>query len=272
MSLFQGLVTQIIAVKQTRALTGSEMLFLQKSYDYLGQAYYGHGEFAQAYDAFSKLAILNPNYRFDENLVSPKIIKFFTDICKQNEEKKPAPDPAKENSDEKKSLLITPNVPAKNPDPAIQEPQKKQETVAPVTPPKADQPAPIPKEEAVNSTGTIYIYRTGDMFQGSPSVYLDQTELARLEKGRYFIAHVEPGSHTIWYRGFGYISPGRGIATLFTGKLYATVRAGKAYYFRLLFDRNTFDSVPETGGKTDLEKLKPSDNKDIRDHQRVTVP
>ncbi len=167
-----------------------------------------------------------------------------------------------------KQSIVTIELP-KIVEPPKPEPAKIQELVSP---PKTEQPAPVPKEEAANTLGTIYIYRTGDTFQGSPSVYLDKTELARLVKGRYFIVNLEPGSHTVSYTGLGYISPGNGIATPFSGKLFVTIRPGKAYYFRLLFEKNTFDSVPETKGKAEVGSLKPTDSKDIRDHKHVTVP
>src|SRR5690242_18043214 len=47
------------------------------------------------------------------------------------------------------------------------------------------------------SKATVYIYRY-KQFTGSalsPSVYCDETELARIENGRYFAVKVDPGKH-----------------------------------------------------------------------------
>jgi len=48
------------------------------------------------------------------------------------------------------------------------------------------------------SKATVYVYRY-KQFVGSaltPSVYCDDTQLARIENGRYFTANLEPGKHT----------------------------------------------------------------------------
>src|ERR1700732_5345482 len=48
------------------------------------------------------------------------------------------------------------------------------------------------------SKDTVYIYRY-KQFVGSalaPSVYCDETELARAENGRYFAVKLDPGKHT----------------------------------------------------------------------------
>src|SRR5216684_372934 len=51
--------------------------------------------------------------------------------------------------------------------------------------------------EAKPSKATVYVYRY-KQFVGSalaPSVYCDETELARAENGRYFVAKLAPGKH-----------------------------------------------------------------------------
>src|SRR5437660_5080931 len=53
--------------------------------------------------------------------------------------------------------------------------------------------------DAKPSKATVYIYRY-KQFVGSalsPSVYCDDTELARIENGRYFSAAVDPGKHSL---------------------------------------------------------------------------
>ena len=55
-----------------------------------------------------------------------------------------------------------------------------------------------PANDAKASKATVYVYRY-KQFVGSalaPSVYCDETELARMENGRYFTVKLDPGKHT----------------------------------------------------------------------------
>src|ERR1700716_952483 len=47
------------------------------------------------------------------------------------------------------------------------------------------------------SKATLYVYRYKQFVGGalSPSVYCDETELARMENGRYFTVKLDPGKH-----------------------------------------------------------------------------
>jgi Protein of unknown function (DUF2846) len=50
------------------------------------------------------------------------------------------------------------------------------------------------------ATASVYFYRC-KQFAGnalSPSVYCDDVQLARVENGRFFVAHIEPGKHTFY--------------------------------------------------------------------------
>jgi Protein of unknown function (DUF2846) len=52
---------------------------------------------------------------------------------------------------------------------------------------------------ATSSKATVYVYRY-KQFAGSalaPSVYCDETELARMENGRYFTVKLDPGKHAL---------------------------------------------------------------------------
>ena len=52
--------------------------------------------------------------------------------------------------------------------------------------------------DAKASKATVYVYRY-KQFVGSalaPSVYCDETELARMENGRYFTVKLDPGKHS----------------------------------------------------------------------------
>ena len=60
----------------------------------------------------------------------------------------------------------------------------------------ASQPIPTAVETSANATGYFYRYK---QFVGSalaPSVYCDDSQLARMENGRLFVAHVAPGKHS----------------------------------------------------------------------------
>src|ERR1700730_9147034 len=47
------------------------------------------------------------------------------------------------------------------------------------------------------SKATVYVYRYKQFVGGAlaPSFYCDETELARMENGRYFTANIDPGKH-----------------------------------------------------------------------------
>jgi Protein of unknown function (DUF2846) len=63
----------------------------------------------------------------------------------------------------------------------------------------AQQPAATPSTtDAKPSMATVYVYRY-KQFVGSalaPSVWCDETELARAENGRYFTVKLDPGKHS----------------------------------------------------------------------------
>jgi hypothetical protein len=66
----------------------------------------------------------------------------------------------------------------------------------------AQGPPPVPQVQGAagavaGESAVVYVYRY-KQFMGSalePSVYLDETELARMDNGRYFAVSVSPGSH-----------------------------------------------------------------------------
>jgi hypothetical protein len=51
--------------------------------------------------------------------------------------------------------------------------------------------------KAADSKATVYVYRYKQFVGGAlaPSVYCDETELARMENGRYFTVKLDPGKH-----------------------------------------------------------------------------
>lgn len=65
--------------------------------------------------------------------------------------------------------------------------------------PKPATPLEKPIAESPASHALVYVYRH-KQFAGSglePSVYLDETQVARMDNGRYFVVKVQPGKHTI---------------------------------------------------------------------------
>ncbi len=82
--MFQNLITGITEQKLKRGLTEPEQIMLWRSLDYLGQAFYLEGQQDQSRIVFLKLIELNPNYRMNEDLVSPKIITFVSKIKNEN--------------------------------------------------------------------------------------------------------------------------------------------------------------------------------------------
>lgn len=59
--------------------------------------------------------------------------------------------------------------------------------------------APVEMETSGSQEATVFIYRPGK-YVGKilePSVFVDQTELARMDNGRYFAVRLKPGKHTI---------------------------------------------------------------------------
>lgn len=82
--LFQDLSNQIMDQKSKGTITQPELLILLHSMDYLGEALYNEGQTDDARNALLKLVELNPNYKMNEDLVSPKIIDFFDQVKSQN--------------------------------------------------------------------------------------------------------------------------------------------------------------------------------------------
>jgi tetratricopeptide (TPR) repeat protein len=82
--MFQDLITQITQEKMKRPLTDAEKLFLLRSLDYLGQAFFLEEQPEQARGVFTKLIELEPNYKMNEDLVSPKIVDFVNKLREES--------------------------------------------------------------------------------------------------------------------------------------------------------------------------------------------
>jgi hypothetical protein len=131
------------------------------------------------------------------------------------------------------------------------------------------QGAPMPQSPAAKSSkGTVYIYRY-KQFVGSalePSVYCDETQLARMDNGRYFSVEVEPGKHTFYSNDK-------------QSGLELHVKAAEKYFVRVEIAAGMMKGhgrlilmAPEQGSyELKSKKLKPLDAGKIVDHARVSV-
>jgi hypothetical protein len=118
------------------------------------------------------------------------------------------------------------------------------------------------------SKGTVYVYRY-KQFVGSalePSVYCDETQLARMDNGRYFAVTVEPGKHTFYSN-----DKQAGLAL--------DVKPGEKYFVRVELVAGMMKGhgrltlmAPEQGSyELASKKLKPLDANKVVDHDRVSI-
>ena len=117
-----------------------------------------------------------------------------------------------------------------------------------------------------NSQVTVYIYRY-KQFVGSalsPSVYCDDTELARMENGRFFAAKLASGKHT-----FHSNDKQAGIDV--------DLKSGQDYYIRveiaagMMKGHGRLILVAPEQGSYEIKKLKPLDGDKVKDSQHVVA-
>ena len=115
---------------------------------------------------------------------------------------------------------------------------------------------------------TVYVYRY-KQFVGSalaPSVYCDETELARMENGRYFMVKLDPGKHN--FRSNDKQSG-----------MELDVKAGQEYFLRVEIAAGVMKGhgrlilmAPEQGSyELKSSKLKPLDSNKVVDATLVSV-
>jgi hypothetical protein len=122
--------------------------------------------------------------------------------------------------------------------------------------------------DAKASKATVYVYRYKQFIGSalSPSVWCDETELARMENGRYFTVTLDPGKHT-----FHSNDPQSGVAL--------DLKAGQPYFIRLeiatglMKGHGRLTLVAAEQGTYELKssKLKPLDQGKVVDKTRVSV-
>src|SRR5581483_5096049 len=119
-----------------------------------------------------------------------------------------------------------------------------------------------------SAKSTVHIYRY-KQFQGSalaPSVYCDDTALARMEDGRYFSAKIEPGKHV-----FHSNDKQSGVEL--------DIKPGQEYFLRVEIatgfmkghGRLVLVSTEQGNYELKSSKLKPLDANKVEDSTRVSV-
>jgi hypothetical protein len=119
---------------------------------------------------------------------------------------------------------------------------------------------------STDSAATVFVYRY-KQFVGSalsPSVYCDESELARMENGRFFVAKLAPGKHV-----FRSNDKQAGIDV--------DLKPGQQYYIRVelatgfMKGHGRLVSVAPEQGSYEIKNLKPIDTDKIKDTQHVTA-
>jgi len=96
----------------------------------------------------------------------------------------------------------------------------------------------------------------------SPSVYCDETELARMQNGRFFTVKLSPGKHV-----FSSNDKQAGIEV--------DLKAGQGYYIRveiatgMMKGHGRLTLVASEQGTYEIKKLKPLDADKVKDNQHV---
>jgi hypothetical protein len=120
--------------------------------------------------------------------------------------------------------------------------------------------------ESKESQATVYVYRY-KQFVGSalaPSVYCDETELARMENGRFFVAKLSPGKHV-----FRSNDKQAGIDVELKGAQDYYIRVELATGF--MKGHGRLISVAPEQGSYEIKKLKPLEADKVKDAQRVVA-
>src|SRR5215469_16227805 len=125
---------------------------------------------------------------------------------------------------------------------------------------------PAAASKSDDSQATVHIYRY-KQFVGSalaPSVYCDETELARMENGRFLTAKLSSGKHTFYSNDK-------------QAGIDVDLKSGQDYYIRVEIAAGMMKGhgrlrlvAPEQGGY-EIKKLKPLDADKIKDGQHVVA-
>jgi hypothetical protein len=114
-------------------------------------------------------------------------------------------------------------------------------------------------------SATVFLYRRKEFSTRNlqPSIYVDNSEVARMDDGRFFKIKLEPGKHII--------TSNKGLSGA-----AIDMKAGRTYYFRLTLvpgfwkAHSEITLVEKEQGKYELSTMKPLEPKWIKDKVRVS--
>jgi hypothetical protein len=122
---------------------------------------------------------------------------------------------------------------------------------------------------ASKDKATVYIYSlaTHATFgRIKPSVFVDSKEIAQIRPNRFFVTYLEPGNHEIHFK-----------KSKKRGGIEMNFKAGQTYYLRVNWKAEAtvraegFDIVQLESARYDLKQLKPIDDDNIIDKERVST-
>ncbi|HMD18443.1 MAG TPA: DUF2846 domain-containing protein [Terriglobales bacterium] len=136
----------------------------------------------------------------------------------------------------------------------------------PAAPAQAEPRATNAPATAAATKVTMYVYRLRNqrgMFN-KLSVYIDERELARIENGRFFIVHVDPGRHVV-----------RSVDK--ASAVTVEMQPGQIYFLRVAIEHTQFTFrfetilVPAEQGWSEIGQTEPNDSKEIKDNELAAV-
>ena len=124
------------------------------------------------------------------------------------------------------------------------------------------------QESARSRSAHVYVYsyrHVKTLGRVAPTVFVDGKALAKLDGTRFFIVRLDPGIHAFHLKDKK------------RGGIEMDLRSGEVYYIRM--DMREGATVGASGlvlmsrenGEFDLRQMKPVDEDDIKDRQRVTT-
>jgi hypothetical protein len=118
-------------------------------------------------------------------------------------------------------------------------------------------PAEAPADKA-----TVYIYKmrhAKTLWRYAPAVYIDEKKAASLDGGRYFVAHLPPGTHTFRTKNKK------------DGGIELELQAGQTYYIQMTTSGGAtvgnprLSIVPKEEGSYTVRQMKPIKSGDVAD-------
>ena len=123
--------------------------------------------------------------------------------------------------------------------------------------------------ENLKDKATVYIYSLAThstLGRIKPSVFVDAVEIAQIRPNRFFVVYLESGNHEIHFK-----------KSKKRGGIEMDFKAGETYYLRVNWKAEGtvraegFDIVQLESARYDLKQLKPIDDDNIKDKNRVST-